>query len=97
MIHRAVSVSFVSKKKNGTGPATLRARGVNPVAPLSWRVIMQVVMGHAACCPAVSATVCKAACIDKQQTVKNDVNLPFRCDAIFCGTIYVKASIQTGV
>jgi hypothetical protein len=52
---------------------------------------MQVVMGHQPVARRIrqprrdvlSATVCKAACIDTQQTVKNDVNFALASNAVF--------------
>jgi hypothetical protein len=104
MIHRAVSVSIVSKKKRYE-PKHVACERRQFIAPACWRVIVQVVMGHqpvAVRAPATSrsmpsATFCKAACINTQQTVKNDVNLAFGSGAVQCGTFYDKASIQTSV
>jgi hypothetical protein len=44
-----------------------------------------------------SATVCKATCLNTQQTVKNDVNRPCRGAAVLRGNFYGKASSQTGM
>jgi hypothetical protein len=44
-----------------------------------------------------SATVCKAACLNTQQTVKNDLKLPLRDAAVLCDSFYGKASSQTGM
>jgi hypothetical protein len=101
MIHRLVSV--LKAIKNGTSPATLHARGFHSTAPKflqSRRPIVQVILGQAACwaeAPAdgASATVCKAACLNTQQTVKNDVNRPCRDATVLRGSFYGKASSQT--
>jgi hypothetical protein len=82
MIHRAVSVSFVSKKKNGTSPATLLREASIQSRKASLAHDCAGRDGPYSLLPGAfrqrpSATVCKAACIDTQQTVKNDLNLAF--------------------
>jgi hypothetical protein len=96
---------FESNGKNGTSPATLHARGVQftmPTFPLADMQSVQVIMGLRSSLRGgfrrgPSATFCKAACLNTQQTVKNDVNRPCRGAAVLCDSFYGKAFNQTGM
>ncbi|MBB4515667.1 hypothetical protein [Paraburkholderia fungorum] len=107
MIHRLVSVLKAIEKRYKPRDAACERRSIRRDGiSTSRRGIVQVIVGHTARCAeapihrfadGLSATVCKAACLNTQQTVKNDVNRPYRGASVLRGSFYSKAFSQTGM
>jgi hypothetical protein len=91
------------EKRHKPGDAACERRSIHraevhyPVAQLRRSTWAIQLAGWRRPADGASATVCKAACLNTQQTVKNDVNLPLRGAAVLRGSFYGKASNQTGM
>jgi hypothetical protein len=78
-----------------------RRQFIAPRFRLPRRDIAQVNLGHPACrarrrADGASATVCKAACLNTQQTVKNE-QFAITCAGVLRDSFYGKASKHTGM
>jgi hypothetical protein len=102
MIHRAVSVSFVSKKKNGTSPATLlreasiQSREVRLAHDCAGRDGPCSLLRNASVSGPLQPSV-KRLASDGNKLLKTFSILAYAWSCHLCGTFYDKASIQTSV
>src|SRR5579864_5395180 len=106
MIHRPVSVLIAIEKRYKPSDAACERRSIHHVGiPTTRRAIRLCRSSWATHSPLrggvrrqPSETVCKAACLNTQQTVKNDLNRPCRgAAAVLRSSFYSKAFIQTTV